>query len=410
MADEAPDGRRGPEAPPAPVPSRPVTAAADEDTWPVATNERDAERTRLEKRTRQLSIASALGTRLGAIADPAAIPEAVVDELHRAFGYFLCSAVRIREDGHVEAAAARGDSFVRLSVEQWSQPRDAGIIGRALMARRAIVVDDVLLDPTYSETSATRDVRSEMAAPVWVGDDLWGVLNVEELRPRAFDENDAQLLQMLADQMGAALRSATLYAQLERAYLGTAEALAAALEAKDAYTANHAHSIVGWADAVGSRLGLTLDERRDLRYGAIFHDIGKIAVPEAILNKRGPLDAAERTLVRRHTIVGEQILAPVEFLRGVLPIVRHEHERWDGLGYPDGLQGRAIPLAARIVFVCDAYHAMTSDRPYRTAMAPVAARAELEAGSGTQFDPQVVAAFLTMLDDEERSPALVAVA
>lgn len=391
----------------APPGSEPLATTAGSGTWSTDVRP-DAERANLERRTRQLSIASALGTRIAGTTDPDAITDAVVDELHRAFGYFLCAAVRIREDDYVEAAAVRGDAFVQLLQDNWSQPREAGIIGRTLRSRRVTIVDDVLLEPGYCTTDATPDVRSEMTAPVWVGDQLWGVLNVEELRPRAFDENDGQLLQTLADQTGAALRSAMLYAQLERAYMGTAEALAAALEAKDAYTAQHAHSIVEWADAVGARLGLSGADRHDLRYGAIFHDIGKIAVPEAILNKRGPLDAEERTLVRRHTIVGEQILAPVEFLRGVLPIVRHEHERWDGAGYPDGLRGQEIPLPARIVFVCDAYHAMTSDRSYRRAMAPSVAQAELLACAGTQFDPDVVDAFLAVLAAGE-PPHLVAV-
>ncbi|MCW3039060.1 MAG: Cyclic di-GMP phosphodiesterase response regulator RpfG, partial [Solirubrobacterales bacterium] len=235
--------------------------------WPV-TSAGDAERLRLEKRTRQLAIASTLGTRVAGLTDPAAITDAVVDELHRAFGYFLCAAVRLREDGYVEAASVRGEPFVRLFAERWSQPREAGVIGRTLRSRRVTVVDDVLLEAGYSPTSATGDVRSEMTAPVFVGDQLWGVLNVEETRPRAFDENDAQLLQTLADQTGAALRGAALYAQLERAYRGTAEALAAALEAKDAYTAQHAHSIVEWADAVGEALGLSSEDRHDLRYGA----------------------------------------------------------------------------------------------------------------------------------------------
>jgi HD-GYP domain-containing protein (c-di-GMP phosphodiesterase class II) len=102
--------------------------------------------------------------------------------------------------------------------------------------------------------------------------------------------------------------------------------------------------------------------------------------------------------MERHTLVGEQILAPVDFLAGVRPIVRSEHERWDGGGYPDGLRGEQIPLGARIVLVCDAYHAMTSDRPYRTAMSDADARAELRAGAGTQFDPRVVDSFLAVLD------------
>ena len=213
----------------------------------------------------------------------------------------------------------------------------------------------------------------------------------------AFDDDDLRLVETLADQAGSALRSAFLYEQLERAYLGTAEALAAALEAKDSYTAHHARSIVEHAEAVGTRLGLGAAELRDLRFGAVFHDIGKIAVPEAILDKRGPLTPAERAEMERHTIVGEQILAPVDFLAGARKLVRHEHERWDGAGYPDGLAGEAIPIGARIILACDAYHAMTSDRPYRRAMSADAAREELRRHAGTQFDPAVVDALLAVL-------------
>jgi HD-GYP domain-containing protein (c-di-GMP phosphodiesterase class II) len=139
---------------------------------------------------------------------------------------------------------------------------------------------------------------------------------------------------------------------------------------------------------------------RDLRYGAAFHDIGKIAMPEAILNKPGPLTEDEYRTMQRHPVAGEQIIAPVEFLAGVRPIVRHEHERWDGGGYPDGLAGEAIPLGARIVFVCDAFHAMTSDRSYRRAMPRAEAVGELRRGAGSQFDPRVVAVFLEVLGAE----------
>ena len=224
---------------------------------------------------------------------------------------------------------------------------------------------------------------------------------------RAFpDEDDVRLVETVADQVGAALRSASLYEQLERAYLGTAQALVAALEAKDAYTAEHARSIVEQTQRVGARLGLDDAALRDLRFAAVFHDIGKIAVPEAILSKAGPLTAEERALMERHTIVGEQILAPVEFLAGVRVLVRHEHERWDGDGYPDRLAGEAIPLGSRIILACDALHAMTSDRPYRAALSLEDAVAELRRCSGTQFDPKVVEALLAVLD-ESPMPALI---
>jgi diguanylate cyclase (GGDEF)-like protein len=375
---------------PEPVEARPE--------WPPAAP-RNTESDRLQQRTRQLVMANNLGTRLSAMTGADDIIDAVVDELHRAFGFYVCHVVRIREDAMVVNIAGRGELYERLEDQHWEQAQSEGVIGRCLRDRHVVLVPDTELDPDFTAPAWIVHARSELCAPVWVGGELWGAINVEEAAPGAFDEDDARLLQTVADQLGSALRSALLYERLDRAYLGTAEALATALEAKDSYTAQHAHSIVQWAEAVGRRLGMDNEALRDLRYGAIFHDIGKIAVPEAILNKRGPLDAAERKLVERHTIVGEQILAPVDFLAGVRPLVRHEHERWDGTGYPDGLSREEIPLGARIVFVCDAFHAMTSDRPYRVAMSEPSARTELRDGAGTQFDPRVVDAFLAVLDE-----------
>ena len=155
------------------------------------------------------------------------------------------------------------------------------------------------------------------------------------------------------------------------------------------------------AEAVGRLLGLDGRALRDLTYGAAFHDIGKIAVPESILNKPGPLTREERAQVERHVVVGEQILAPIEFLASVRPLVRHGHERWDGTGYPDRLTGDAIPLGSRVIFVCDAFDAMTSNRPYRRAMPREAARRELRAHSGTQFDPRMVDALLEVVDSPD---------
>jgi diguanylate cyclase (GGDEF)-like protein len=370
-------------------------AAGGERAWPEAGREQTE---RLRKRTRQLALANALGTRLAAMTEPQGIIEAAVEELHRAFGYWLCSVIRIREDGFVYCVAGRGEAFVRLGRNQWCQPRTAGLIGRCLRERRPVIEGDVTQQPDYRGTPETPDVRAELVVPLWVGDRLWGAINVEEVRAHAFDEDDARLVQTVADQVGSALRSATLYERLEGAYLGTAHALAAALEAKDSYTADHSRAVVDRAVEVGRRLGLNDDELGTLRFAAIFHDIGKIAVPEAILNKRGPLTEEERRVVERHTVVGEKILSTVSFLSAVLPIVRHEHERWDGGGYPDGLAGEAIPLGSRIVLACDAYDAMTTDRPYRPAMSDAEARSQLLAGAGSQFDERVVAVLLQVLD------------
>jgi len=370
----------------------PMPAEGEEHAWPG--QKLDA---RLRKRTRQLAAANALGARLAAMTDVDAILDAAVDELHRALGFHLVAMIRLRPDDIVEAATLRGAPFLRLLEARWSQPRSQGLIGRCLHERRAVLSNDVAREPEYRETPQTGDVQSELVVPLWVGDELWGAINVEEPRTDAFDEEDLLLLQTVADQVGSAMRSAQLYEQLERAYLGTAEALAAALEAKDAYTAAHARSLVEQAEWLGRTLGLSEPDLRDLRFAAVFHDIGKIAIPERILNKRGPLSADERVLMERHTEVGEQILSPVEFLEGVRRLVRHEHERWDGNGYPDRLRGEEIPLGSRIILVCDALHAMTSDRPYRRAMPLDEALEELRRGAGMQFDPAVVAAMLSLM-------------
>jgi len=360
----------------------------------------------LRRRNRQLTLANALGARLSEMTVVDEIVQAAVEELHRAFGFFTCAVVRRSGDGEaIDLLAGRGAAYSTQAANEWSQPIGAGVIGRALRERRPIVVNDVSRDPDYFSAPGTEAVRSELVAPIWVGPELWGALDVQEVTDNAFDEADARLIETVTDQLGAALRSAILYEQLERAYLGTAEALATALEAKDAHTADHARSIVSHAEAVGELLGMTGLELRDIRYGAAFHDIGKIAVPEGVLNKPGPLSDKERAEVERHVLVGEQILAPVDFLSRVRIIVRHGHERWDGTGYPDRLAGEEIPLGSRIVLACDALDAMTTDRPYRAAMPRDAARAELELHAGSQFDPRVIDALLEVLDRRE-APAL----
>jgi putative nucleotidyltransferase with HDIG domain len=271
-------------------------------------------------------------------------------------------------------------------------------VGRCLRERRPVRSADADEITSYAPEGDGPGTGSELAVPVWVGEDLWGAVTVQDPSADAYDEDDGRLVQTVADQIGSALRSAMLYERLEGAYLGTAEALATAVESKDSYTVSHSRTVVSWAQRVGAKLGVSDHELRMLRIAAIFHDIGKVAVPERILNKRGPLTPAERGEIERHTVVGAQILSTVEFLAEVLPLVRHEHERWDGMGYPDGLRGDHIPLGSRIILACDAYSAMISDRPYRPALSDSQAGAELLAGAGTQFDERVVSALLQLLE------------
>ena len=185
--------------------------------------------------------------------------------------------------------------------------------------------------------------------------------------------------------------------QLEGANLSFATALVATLDARDRYTAGHSAAVAIYARDTAGRLGLGPVEQRLAYVSGLVHDIGKIGLPPGLLEKAGPLTDDERARMQDHSEIGERILAHVQTYAEIAAIVRHHHERCDGAGYPDGLRRTEIPLLARIISVADAYNAMTSDRPYRKALAPDVARERLESGAGSQFDPAVVAAFDAIL-------------
>ncbi|MBC7337963.1 MAG: HD-GYP domain-containing protein, partial [Clostridia bacterium] len=156
-----------------------------------------------------------------------------------------------------------------------------------------------------------------------------------------------------------------------------------------------------YADALALRIGLSDVERKRLRYACILHDIGKIGVPGRILDKPGRLTDEEYEIVKRHPVLGEELLKEVPFLREISLLVRWHHERWDGRGYPDGLKGYEIPLESRIMAIADAFDAMTSDRPYRRALSKEEAIAQIRGGMGTQFDPVLASEFLSLIEGGE---------
>src|SRR3712207_4664311 len=168
------------------------------------------------------------------------------------------------------------------------------------------------------------------------------------------------------------------------------------MDMRDQRTAEHSEDVVGLARKVGELMGLEADALLELEFAARLHDVGKIQVPDAVLNKPGPLEPHENEVIRCHATWGSETLARVPGLEAVATIVRFHHERWDGAGYPDGLSGGRIPLASRIIAVCDAYGAMTCDRPYRSSLGSDEAVDEIRAGSGSQFDPAVVEVFVAI--------------
>ncbi len=251
---------------------------------------------------------------------------------------------------------------------------------------------------TRRSPRSRRGPQGRFAIAPFVVEGRWGVVAAAIAAKSTHDDRELELLASIARQTRLALQTAASYENLERTFLSTVEALANALEANDEYTSTHARWITDLALRVGRQLGLEAHELKRLELGALFHDIGKIGIPARILAKAGPLTAEERALVETHPILGERILAPIEQLGEVRLIVRCAHEHYDGTGYPDHLTGEQIPLESRIVLACDAFHAMTTDRPYRKSLGVDEAKRRLVEASGTQFDPQVVDALLRVLD------------
>ncbi len=217
-------------------------------------------------------------------------------------------------------------------------------------------------------------------------------------------EREAQARQQQLERYAADLREVfkqerSRAQQLRQSYKATVRALSNAVEARDAYTGKHAERVTAYGIALAEAVGLDTVGAPGLEFGFLLHDVGKLAVPDAILYKPDALSAEEFSLVARHPEAGAEILRDVDFLGEGKLVVRHHHERWDGNGYPDRLAGDAIPLPARVFAVADALDALTTDRPYRRATRFSRAREEIRAHAGTQFDPEVVAAFETISDE-----------
>jgi diguanylate cyclase (GGDEF)-like protein/PAS domain S-box-containing protein len=311
------------------------------------------------------------------------------DEVLRAFA----DALRARLRGSDLAARLGGDEFavLLLAVSE---------------AEAAHIADELAADLA----AAARIVQHRFELSLSVGTTMLGggAAGVSE----ALDAADrAMYAAKQRRQTPAPPRRATTFGTPPQpvvpAEMASLRALLAAVNARDSYTALHSRQVVTLARQVARRLELEEAVVTEVEHVALLHDLGKIAIPDAILRKSGPLSQHEWTLMRQHPIVGAEILASMPELEHLSPAVRAEHERWDGGGYPDGLVAEEIPVASRIALVCDAYHAMTSDRPYRRAMSAAQARDEIRAHAGSQFCPRAAAALLAVLD-EQREPAALA--
>jgi HD-GYP domain-containing protein (c-di-GMP phosphodiesterase class II) len=332
----------------------------------------------------QLRVASQLTARLAATQEIEEMAHLVVDELHCTFAFYLAAIQRLDGNGMLRLIAGAGPlAEVMTEFLLVEQPVHEGVNGRVARSGSTALVHDTGMDPDYIARDPATDPRSELSAPIFVDGTVWGVLNIEAVAPSAFGQADAVLVEAVA--------------ALERTVTTTLAALTSTVEAKDDYTACHGEDVADLAERVALRIGLSRAQARDVRYAAMLHDIGKIAVPSEILLKPAPLTDEEWVVMRRHAAVGGELVGRIDAFAHLAPAVRASHERWDGGGYPDGLAGERIPLAARIIAACDTYDAIVTDRPYRPARTPAQAAEELRRVAGVQLDESAVSALLAEL-------------
>jgi PAS domain S-box-containing protein len=278
--------------------------------------------------------------------------------------------------------------------------------GRVMHSGTPYVTDDFTSEPLAPslDPAVYSHLGPSVIVPLRSEQETIGTLAVGRLKahqPRPFTEVEIRMLEGVAEIGGTAIQRARLHHNLEDAYLQIVMALAGAVDARDTYTSDHSERIARWVEEVARAMGCREDEIQDIRRAARLHDIGKIGIPDSILLKPMALSEAEWAVMRRHPLIGSEILMSVQRMRAVAVLVRHHQERWDGAGYPDGLRGEEIPFGARILAVVDAYSAITDERPYKRARTHAEARAELCRCAGTQFDPRVVEVFCRIVRDRD---------
>jgi putative nucleotidyltransferase with HDIG domain len=316
-------------------------------------------------------------------------------------------------DGRLKPETSRGIDNINLEDQAFKV--SGTIVRKVVETGVPILTTNAQQDPRFvgQESVVAFNLRSILCAPLILKDELIGVLYVDNrVHTGIFKEGDLNLITAFADQAAVAINNADLFEKLKRtnfqleaanielgiAYEATLRGWVRALDVRDKETEGHTQRVTVLTQRLAQSMGVDRETLEHITRGALLHDIGKMAISDEILRKQGPLTAEERTIMQRHPVYAYEMLSPIEFLRPALDIPYCHHEKWDGTGYPRGLKGEEIPFAARIFPIIDVWDALTSDRPYRKAMAHNEVRGLVQADSGKHFDPLVVEAFMDLKD------------
>lgn len=283
----------------------------------------------------------------------------------------------------------------------------SGIAGWVIHHHKPLIINDVTKDEHFNkqvDDTTGFATRSIICVPLAVHRKTIGVLEVlNKLDGSDFNEADLEILTAVASTAAMAIENTRLQQSVADGYRSTIKALAAAVDAKDPYTAGHSQRVMEYALRGGSSLSLSQDELEVLEYAAILHDIGKLGIPDSILLKPGPPDPEELLVIRQHSSIGANIIKHIPFLEEARKLILHHHERYDGTGYPDGLRGPEIPVGSCMIAIADAFDTMTTDRSYHAAISAEHAIEELHRCSGTQFCPLAVDAFISSFSVTSKS-------
>ena len=355
----------------------------------------------LKRAQRHLSTLHRVSELLSGARDIERLSDATLRAILEVVAADRCAIVLRRRDsetGQAEVLAARSKAHAAARF-----PVSRTLVSDVITQGISVFAHDASIDARFADGQSVigQRIRSVMCVPLRTTDDVLGALYVDSLSGAGrFNEADLELLAAIGNQAGVAMHRVRLMGELERLLLDTIKAIAATIDARDGYTHRHSERVAALTGQLARELGLSEAERETAELSALLHDVGKIAVPDSILNKPGKLTPEEFTEMQKHALHGARILGNIqsETVKAVLPGVQYHHERWDGSGYPEGLKAEAIPFLGRLLAVADFYDALTSTRTYRGAIPPEEAIKLVENGAGRHFDPAIAAAALRLFE------------